>query len=433
MLTVITLTGARPEGFALLSRCLQRQTYTGPIRWIVVDDCEPETQVSPPAWNWTVELVRPKDKWQPGMNTQARNMREALSMVPEDATVLFCEDDDWYSPDYIEHMAGALRVHEMVGLALSRKWNIANRRAKEVVNRRMSSLCCTAVRGAALRRFRQIAQRGPRLMDVELWRYPCNSVQLDGSDVVSLKCLPGRGGIDSGHNNGFGDIDDPEGDLLREWIGPDADEYLKLSPAPMTQVPSWAVRRSYVPRRQQEMRTRESEIARYIEAHDDPKRRMHMGARRKVDVTRIINALPKGSLLDVGTGQGEALGIARAAGHEPHGCDANPKVAGDNVTTCAAHELPFADGSFDHVTCFDVLEHLTEDDIRPALREMFRVARKTVTVSASERPSPDGRGGDYHISKRPKAQWLSLIRECWGDGTVCIGTAGASPAFQVVK
>ena len=150
-------------------------------------------------------------------------------------------------------------------------------------------------------------------------------------------------------------------------------------------------------------------------------------------MTRIIHALPKGSLLDVGTGGGEALDIARSAGHTPHGCDANPKVASESVTTCAAHSLPFDDGSFDHVTCFDVLEHLIEDDIRPALREMFRVARETVTVSASERPSPDGKGGDFHISRRPKAQWFALIRECWGEGTRIIGEAGASPAFQVVK
>lgn len=32
-----------------------------------------------------------------------------------------------------------------------------------------------------------------------------------------------------------------------------------------------------------------------------------------------------------------------------------------------------------------------------------------------------------------KAQWLALIRECWGAGTQEFGTAGRSPAFRVAK
>ena len=426
MLTIITLTGARPEGFALLCKWMKRQTYKGKVRWIVVDDCDPITPISAPK-GWIVDWIRPADKWREGMNTQARNMREALSVTPDDAKVLFIEDDDWYAPDYLEVMDKALTDNDIVGQSLSRKWNINSRMARESKDRRQASLCCTGVKGRALSRFRSIAQRGPRLMDIELWRSSCGLL-LDGCRVVSLKCLPGRGGIDSGHRANFGDISDPDGEMLREWIGEDADEYLALTPRefrkPLTKIGS---------RRRSMGRTRDGEIARYVEAHDDPKRRMHMGARRKADVVNIIGALPAGSLLDVGTGEGEALAIAENAGHTARGCDANPKVANDKVVTCAAHELPFDDGSFDHVTCFDVLEHLIEEDIRPALREMSRVARKTVTVSASERPSPDGRGGDFHISKRPKAAWLRVIRECWGADAKIIGTAGSSPAFQVVK
>ena len=426
-LTIITLTGARHEGFSLLARCLQRQTYTGPVRWIVVDDCDPMTRIPKMHGNWVVDIIRPRERWKHGQNTQARNMREALSIIPEDATVLVCEDDDHYQPGYLQYMADALQTRELVGLGLSRKWNLASRRAHEVFNPRMASLCCTGMRGKALSRFRRIAQRGPRLMDVELWRSGLG-VPMHGEFVTSLKCLPGRGGIDSGHQERFGTLSDPDGSLLRQWIGDDADDYLALSPVPLKHG-----RRSIFTRKQDMKRTREGEIARYVEAHDDPKRRMHMGRRRVEDVRRILEGLKPGTLLDVGTGAGECLDMAFGLGHEAKGCDANPKVASDRVVTCCAHSLPFDDGLFDHVTCFDVLEHLTEDDIRPALREMFRVARQTVTVSASELPSPDGKGGDFHISKRPKAQWLALIRECWGAGTQEFGTAGRSPAFRVTK
>lgn len=412
----------------MLTRCMARQTYRGDVRWVVVDDCDPETPIAPPADNWTVDIIRPTERWRPGMNTQARNMREALSIVPSSATVLFCEDDDWYGPNYLQVMADGLSENTIFGQSISRKWNLATRMFSERDERRHASLCCTGVRGSALSKMRSIAQRAPRLMDLELWRNTSGAM-VEGGDVVSMKCIPGRGGIDSGHTERFGTRHDPEARILRGWIGDDADEYLKMVPA----VPVPVARKHHSYRGYGGMRTRESEIQRYVDAYDDPRRRMHMGRRRLADVTRIIRALPKGSLLDVGTGGGEALDIARSAGHTPHGCDANPKVSSDSVTLCAAHSLPFDDGSFDHVTCFDVLEHLVEDDIRPALREMYRVAAKTVTVSASERPSPDGKGGDFHISKRPKAQWFALIRECWGEGARIIGEAGASPAFQVVK
>ena len=93
--------------------------------------------------------------------------------------------------------------------------------------------------------------------------------------------------------------------------------------------------------------------------------------------------------------------------------------------------LPFDDRSFDNVTCFDVLEHLTEEDLPKALGEMARVAKRTVTVSASERPSIF-KGRDLHISKRPKAKWIELFKSVWGQVQV-IGNAGASPAFRLIK
>lgn len=426
MLTIVTLTGARPEGFALLCEWMKRQTYKGKVRWVVVDDCDPITPIDAPK-GWIVDWIRPKEKWKPGMNTQAQNMNIALDVIQDDATVLFCEDDDWYAPDYLKVMAAELKKHDLVGQAVCRKWNIASRRACDYIEKRQSSLCSTGIKGEALTLFRGIAKKAPKLMDIELWRSFCGQL-IEGCRVVSLKCLPGRGGIDSGHRAGFGTITDKKGDLLRSWIGDDADKYLAMTPNRL--VPYHLASRMSNKR---VAHNRDDEIKRYIDAHDDPKMRMHMGARRKADVTKILGSLDAGSLLDVGTGEGEALDIATSFGHAAQGCDANPKVAKANVTICAAHNLPFASESFDHVTCFDVLEHLIESDIRLALSEMYRVARKTVTVSASERPSPDGKGGDFHISKRPKLEWLKLIRECWGKGAKIIGTAGSSPAFQIVK
>lgn len=178
---------------------------------------------------------------------------------------------------------------------------------------------------------------------------------------------------------------------------------------------------------------RQTEIQAYVQAYRSP--RYAMGARRQQRVQAILAALPsRGSLLDVSTGRGETLRFADALGFSPvAGTEVVPALVGGRVSYAEAHALPFADGTFDHVTCFDVLEHLVEDDIRPALRQMLRVARVSVTVSASELPSTFGAGRDLHISRRPLAQWLAVMRECWGAGAMHIGSAGTAPAFQIIK
>jgi glycosyltransferase involved in cell wall biosynthesis len=63
--------------------------------------------------------------------------------------------------------------------------------------------------------------------------------------------------------------------------------------------------------------------------------------------------------------------------------------AGADVDVVAdARRLPFADGSFDVVSCCDVLEHVSEGDRAAVLGEMFRVARRLVVVAGPYR-SPD--------------------------------------------
>lgn len=179
------------------------------------------------------------------------------------------------------------------------------------------------------------------------------------------------------------------------------------------------------------MYERESEIKLYIKEYESP--RYRMGDRRKSDVYKKLSVLtPKTSLLDVSTGRGETLLIADDLGFDlAMGTEIVPDLIGERVVKAYAHELPFADGSFDWVTCFDVLEHLTEPDIVPALSEMWRVARLGVIVSASERPSVFG-GRDLHISKRPAVKWQSLIKSVWGN---CHrdGVAGGSPCFKGLK
>ena len=89
------------------------------------------------------------------------------------------------------------------------------------------------------------------------------------------------------------------------------------------------------------------------------------------------------SLLDAGCGEGEMLRrVPLPAGARAVLLDRNPASGAHLLASVDA--LPFADRSFDVVTCLEVLEHL--DDPRPAVRELCRVARRAVVVSVPHEP-----------------------------------------------
>ena len=181
---------------------------------------------------------------------------------------------------------------------------------------------------------------------------------------------------------------------------------------------------------------RAAEIQHYVEAYQLPN--YGMGPRRRADVLRILGELatryPETGLLDVGAGRGETLQFAQSLGFAPVlGTEVVPELLQPGrVVYAEAHALPFADGAHDHVTCFDVMEHLLPEDVEPALAELFRVAGCTLTVSASERPSVFG-GRDLHISKRPANEWARTMQRAFGVRPTRIGHAGGSPCWQVSK
>lgn len=38
MMTLITPTGVRPKAWSICERLMARQTYDGPVQWVIVDD-----------------------------------------------------------------------------------------------------------------------------------------------------------------------------------------------------------------------------------------------------------------------------------------------------------------------------------------------------------------------------------------------------------
>jgi ubiquinone/menaquinone biosynthesis C-methylase UbiE len=157
--------------------------------------------------------------------------------------------------------------------------------------------------------------------------------------------------------------------------------------------------------------------------------RMHK--ERRDPVVAQLEGL-SGSLLDVSCGRGELMQAAADMGFAPVvGTEAVPELCTFGVEQALITALPFDDKSFDVVTCIDVLEHLLEDDIVPGLKELERVARKTILVSAATyHTSLDGI--ELHPSARPANDWNRLLQNTFSGSVKYCGTAVTSHLWKVI-
>lgn len=119
-------------------------------------------------------------------------------------------------------------------------------------------------------------------------------------------------------------------------------------------------------------------------------------------IAGVIEAIPSdaGSLLDAGCGNGALLRQILAGKRkfsDLHGADYSTEAL-RHVPTAATEAsidaLPFADGSYDVVTCLEVLEHLPQDAFAKARGELARVASKYIVVTTPNDEEIDS----YHVS-----------------------------------
>jgi len=107
-ITVITLTGDRPECFDLLQKWMNNQTAQ-PNQWIVVDDGKEPIRLCK-----EFEYIRREPTPQDFTHTLCQNLPLALNKVRNDKIIIM-EDDDWYSSIYIEYMDNLLKDMDLVG------------------------------------------------------------------------------------------------------------------------------------------------------------------------------------------------------------------------------------------------------------------------------------------------------------------------------
>lgn len=160
--------------------------------------------------------------------------------------------------------------------------------------------------------------------------------------------------------------------------------------------------------------SRDAEILKYMAAYQRP--RYRMGDERRENSTGAVHAWAFGrgyrTFLDVGAGRGEILDFVQGTGsfERIEGTEVVPELiqSDGRLRYAEAHALDMPDRSVDVVTCFDVLEHLVPDDVKPAVDHLFRIARAVVIISAAE-DSQFQEGIEHHPSRRPLKKWRSLL------------------------
>lgn len=203
---LITPTGGRPDQINLCHFFMKRQTYPGKVVWIIVDDCNPHTidGIQNDKENWNIIKIFPSPPWQPGQNTQGRNIAEGINTLlanyksEEIEGIFIIEDDDYYKPIYLERMASRLSGFQAIGEKNTIYYNVFYRTSFTHDNNGHSSLFQTAFTMEALLIFENCLNQ--RFIDMA-FRPALSRVNLfnDGNLSIGIKGMPGRYGIGSGH------------------------------------------------------------------------------------------------------------------------------------------------------------------------------------------------------------------------------------------
>ena len=116
------------------------------------------------------------------------------------------------------------------------------------------------------------------------------------------------------------------------------------------------------------------------------------------------------TVLDVATGGGHVAARLREAGRQVVTCDSAPGMQPDVI--CRAEDLPFADSSFDVVTCRVAAHHF--EDPAAAVRELARVSADLVLVADNLYLGEAGEEADRlrdptHVRNYSEDEWRDMF------------------------
>jgi ubiquinone/menaquinone biosynthesis C-methylase UbiE len=118
------------------------------------------------------------------------------------------------------------------------------------------------------------------------------------------------------------------------------------------------------------------------------------------------------TVLDVATGGGHVAARLREAGCQVVTCDSAPGMQPDVI--CRAEDLPFADSSFEVVTCRVAAHHF--EDAAAAVREFARVSGGVVLVADNLFLGEAGEEADRlrdptHVRNYSEGEWRAMFEQ----------------------
>ena len=209
-LSVVTPSNGRPQALELCRHYVARSSIK-PFEHVVVD--EPRGMVE--------------------------NLTKALGQVRGDAVAIF-EDDDWYHPDWLQHVARTLEVCSLVGERTAFYYHVPTGGfwSEDLTQNKRASLCATAFRVELVPLLLEVLESSRRpFVDIPFWSqarqrgFLWDLVSPPDQAVVGIKGGPGTPGIGAGHRAAFYQVRDPSParPVLRDLVGDaDANRYLAL-------------------------------------------------------------------------------------------------------------------------------------------------------------------------------------------------------------
>lgn len=236
---VITPTGDRPIPFNLSRRWMSQQTLK-PTKWIIVDDGKVPMQP------WEYEsyefYVRREPQDDDPKHTLIINIKTALSYInrqDSDTKIIFWEDDEYYSPDYLAVMSEKLDTKQVVGICYAKYYHLLTGSYVIHSNKKHASLAQTAFHISIIHLVDECIALGmeKNWLDCNIWKRIMKSEGKIHSEIfkdtqhlfVGMKGLPGRFGIGIGHKvSSYRLCDNPDRAVLKEWIPNDYSAYMDL-------------------------------------------------------------------------------------------------------------------------------------------------------------------------------------------------------------
>jgi glycosyltransferase involved in cell wall biosynthesis len=233
MIALITPTGCREEQINICAFLMKRQTYTGKVLWIIVDDGIPVTtnEIKEEFRSgWTIVKIHPVPAWRGGENTQGRNIAAGINFLKDNFTskeiqaIFIIEDDDYYKIDYLDRMVLHLPFGDIIGETKTIYYNVQWRRFCNNNNLAHASLFQTAFKWNVIPIFERTYSE--RFIDCVLWRNTVNKhLFFENYLGIGMKGMPGRQGIGAGHTHMKNMLTDTSMTYLSGLIGNDYKMY----------------------------------------------------------------------------------------------------------------------------------------------------------------------------------------------------------------